>query len=331
MVFFDAFCRNRVIAASLHGRLLSLHADQLAMKQGKGFAVCISLLVTLLWSSSFVLVKFGLREIEPLMLVSVRYGVAAVILLFFSAYRTGQDRPWRRLPARDVVILGVTGYVMAQGLQVYGLYYLPAVSVTFILTFTPLLVLALGFVFLGERPSARQGFGMALAAAGVYLYFGNTALPTDALGVAVTALSGIGWACYMVYLRGRVSVSPTGSISVTALPMAAGAAILLAAGALSGSFSVPSLRGCAIILWLGVVNTALAFFLWNHALHHMRAFEQSALQNTMLIQIAVLAWLFLGESLYLRQYAGIALVFAGVLAVQVGGLGRARLLKKRNG
>jgi len=68
---------------------------------------------------------------------------------------------------------------------------------------------------------------------------------------------------------------------------------------------------------LGVVNTALAFFLWNHALQRLEAFEISVLQNTMLVQIAVLSWMFLGEQLTVAKLIPMALVFIGALVVQL--------------
>jgi drug/metabolite transporter (DMT)-like permease len=64
-------------------------------------------------------------------------------------------------------------------------------------------------------------------------------------------------------------------------------------------------------------NTALAFFLWNHALQKLEAFEISILQNTMLVQISLLSWVFLGEPLTPRKGLSMLLVFAGVLLVQL--------------
>lgn len=48
-----------------------------------------------------------------------------------------------------------------------------------------------------------------------------------------------------------------------------------------------------------------------------RAYEQSVIQNTMLIQIALLAYVFLTEFLTLYKVLGIVLVFVGVLIVQL--------------
>jgi len=81
---------------------------------------------------------------------------------------------------------------------------------------------------------------------------------------------------------------------------------------------LPPLRlsSWGIILWLAVVNTALAFTMWNHTLRILSATESSVINNTMLIQIAVLAWIFLGESLSPIEIAGLLVVAAGTLLVQ---------------
>lgn len=80
-----------------------------------------------------------------------------------------------------------------------------------------------------------------------------------------------------------------------------------------------------IILWLAVVNPAFAFTLWNRTLRTLSAMESSIINNTMLFQIALLAWVFLGERLTGRQALGMVLAALGTLAVQVRG--RASLTK----
>jgi drug/metabolite transporter (DMT)-like permease len=77
-----------------------------------------------------------------------------------------------------------------------------------------------------------------------------------------------------------------------------------------------SLQSVLIIGWLAVVNTAFAFTLWNHTQRTLPAIESSIINNTMLIQIAILAWIFLGEALDRREIAGLILAGAGTLIVQ---------------
>jgi drug/metabolite transporter (DMT)-like permease len=102
----------------------------------------------------------------------------------------------------------------------------------------------------------------------------------------------------------------------TAFSMAMGTALLSSSAYFIEGARFISMPGWLIIIWLGVVNTALAFFLWNHALETLEAFELSILQNTMLIQITILSFFFLGEIFHPVKYIYLALVFIGVYIVQ---------------
>ena len=76
-------------------------------------------------------------------------------------------------------------------------------------------------------------------------------------------------------------------------------------------------QGWLLILWLAVVNTAFAFTLWNHTLRTLSAVESSIINSLMMPQIALLAFVFLGEALTLRELAGLILVALGVIVVQL--------------
>jgi len=94
--------------------------------------------------------------------------------------------------------------------------------------------------------------------------------------------------------------------------MSVGASVLLVGGlAIEGAPAI-TVRAAIAIAWLGVVNTALAFTLWNRTLQFLSATESSVINNTMLIQIAVLAWIFLDEAPDAVQVAGIVVVSAGI-------------------
>lgn len=88
-------------------------------------------------------------------------------------------------------------------------------------------------------------------------------------------------------------------------------------GAATQGFGRLDLRQWLIIGWLAIVNTALAFTLWNNTLRTLTAVESSVINNTMLPQIAILAWLFLDEPLTPAQITGLVLVGFGTLVVQL--------------
>jgi drug/metabolite transporter (DMT)-like permease len=80
-----------------------------------------------------------------------------------------------------------------------------------------------------------------------------------------------------------------------------------------------SLRDWLLIGWMSVVNTAIAFVLWNHSLRTLTAVESNIITNIMIVEIAVLAWVFLGERLTYLDAVGLAVVLGGTLLVQLRG------------
>lgn len=278
-----------------------------------------ALLVTFLWSTSYILIEIGLEEINPLTFATYRYTIASAVLILpmFYWYKTRVIR----LKLRHILvflILGFTGYFTAQGLQFLGLYYLQPVTVTFILNLTPVFVLILSALFLKEKPTYIQLIGISLTLSGVLVFFYDSLLVIEEIiGILVTLISGIGWAVYMIVSRYYLRENKENVIVLTTCSMTLGSLMLLGTTVLTGNITIVSFNGWVIILWLSIVNTAFAFILWNRALKTLKAYEQSILQNTMLIQITLLAYIFLQEPLILRKILGIIMVFIGVLIVQL--------------
>jgi drug/metabolite transporter (DMT)-like permease len=89
-----------------------------------------------------------------------------------------------------------------------------------------------------------------------------------------------------------------------------------------------SLSNWLIVGWLALVNTAFAFTLWNVTLRTLSDMESSIINNAMLIQIPILAWLFLGETIGVKEVFGLILAGLGILAVQLRRLSRFKLPRR---
>ena len=283
-------------------------------------AVLQALLVTFLWSTSWVLIKFGLKEIPALLFAGLRYTLAFLFLLPL-ALRSGQLAALRRLPAGmwlRLVLLGLLFYTVTQGAQYLSLLYLPAVTTSLMLSFTTILVALLGIVWLRERPTAMQWAGTALYLSGVLAYFYPLSLPSgEVFGLVVACVGVLANALSSILGRDVNRSAELEPLVITVVSMGAGAVVLLAAGIAGQGFPPLTLTHWAIILWMAVVNTAFAFTLWNRTLQTLSAMESSIINNTMLFQIAILAWLFLDEPLGWRQGLGMVLAVLGTLLVQI--------------
>ena len=283
-----------------------------------------ALFVTFLWSTSWVLIKLGLEEIPAISFAGLRYFLAFLVLapaLLASPAGREQLRSLTRSDWLRLSVLGVVFYTLTQGAQFVALAFLPAVTLSLILSFSPAAVALLGASFLGERLTRLQWLGVGAFVLGALIYFLPLQLPVQALGLAVAAiglLANTGASLLSRSVNRRGDLQP---LLVTVVSMGIGSSLLLAVGLVVEGVPRLDVSGWTIVLWLAVVNTALAFTLWNHTLRSLTAIESTLINNTMLVQIAILAWLFLGEPISLRQGAGLMLAVLGVLGVQLAGVG----------
>lgn len=283
-------------------------------------AVLQAFLVTFLWSTSWVLIKIGLRDIPALSFAGLRYTLAFLCLLPFSV-RPGQLTALRKLSIRTwllLVALGLLFYSVTQGAQFLSLFYLPAVTTSLLLSFTTIIVAFMGIVLLKERPTPIQWGGTGLYLIGVLVYFIPLSLPTHQIvGLIVAAVGVLANSISSVlgrHLNRAAVLEPT---TVTVVSMGVGAIVLLVTGGVTQGLPRLTLTNWLIILWLAVVNSALAFTLWNRTLRTLSAMESSIINNTMLFQIALLAWIFLGERPTGREITGMMLAVIGTLIVQM--------------
>ncbi len=283
-------------------------------------SISIALLVTFLWSTSFVIIKIGLAEIPPLTFAGLRYTIAFIALLplAFSKKVKSEIKNLQKSDWVKLVLLGFTFYTFTQGAQFLGLSLLPAVTVSLLLNFTPIVVAVMGIFILSEKPTFLQWAGALLFIIGVLVYFypvllsGNQTLGLIVMGFGVLANAGSA-------IIGR-DVNRTSSISpvtITVISMGIGGLVLFVSGISIQGLPAISSTNILYLLWLAIINTAFAFTLWNLTLRTLTAMESSIINGTMLIQIAILAWIFLGEAITSKEGIGMLIAALGAVLVQI--------------
>ena len=285
-------------------------------------AILQAIFVTILWSTSWVLIKFGLEDIPALTFAGLRYFIAFLVLLPFYL-RSSKATPLRRISRNDWLILiayGLVYYAITQGTQFLGLEYLPAITFSMLLNFSAPIVALLGISLLKEKLNWLQWVGVGIFLVGVSVYFYPVLIPEGlALGLAfgmVSVLATSGGTIIGRYINRAGNLDP---LSVTVISMGIGSIVLLGVGLSLDGFPQLDVTGWGIVLWLAVVNSALAFTLWNHTQRTLSAAESSMINNTMLVQIAILAWIFLGERPGPKEWIGMGVVIVGVLMVNLKG------------
>lgn len=283
-------------------------------------AILLNLLVTFLWSTSWILIRLGLHDIPPLTYAALRYSLATLVLLPF-VFRKGVKEQLQGVDRKTwilIILLAMCTYPLAQSGQYLALDRLPTVTVSLVLNMSPIVVTILGIWLLKETPFWRQYIGIAVSLLGIFIFFYPPQFPASAgWGFLAAGLCLFSTAVAAICGRFLNRDKALPAVTLTAVTLCLGAPILLGIALISEG--LPHLNWTVIgyIIWLAVVNTAIAFTLWNHALRTLSAMESSIINNTMTIQIALMAWIFLGEGLRPLQVIGIGIAITGSVLVQL--------------
>lgn len=284
-------------------------------------AILQAFFVTFLWSSSWVLIKIGLNDLPPILFAGLRYLIAFLCLaqfVFLNKEKRDEIKSISKNNWKILLLLGLLFYAVTQGTQFIALSLLPSATVSLMLNFTTPFVAILGIFLLSEVPTKLQSSGIVLFLLGAILFLYPIDFSKGEIIGLVVAIIGVFGNAFSSLIGRKINRS--GEISplvITTVSMGIGAIVLMAFGITFYNLQTLSLSNIVIILWLAIVNTAIAFTLWNHTLRTLSATESSIINNSMLIQIAILAWIFLGEKLDAKEIIGLTLAAIGVLIVQL--------------
>ncbi len=285
-------------------------------------AILQAAFVTFLWSTSWVLIKFGLRDsLPPVTFAGLRYTLAFACLLPLVAFNRRERAVLRSFSRADwlqLTLLGLLFYTLAQGAQFVSLAYLPAVMVNLLLNLTPVAVGFMSILWFDERPTALQWAGVLLCLFGTGVYFFPVDIPAaQGIGILAAAVGVLANTGATLLGRNVNRQAHFTALTVTFVSMGIGSLLMLVIGLLTQGIGTLSPGDWAIIVWLAVVNTAFTFTLWNHTQRTLTAVETSVINSLMMPQIAILAVVFLGETLSGQELFGLTLVGVGVLVVQL--------------
>jgi drug/metabolite transporter (DMT)-like permease len=270
-----------------------------------------------IWGGMYVVSKYVLDFVPPFTLVWLRYAIAFIALfgiLKFHQYKTKTRISIRK---RDWLLLGwigFIGYFVSISLQFIGTKLSDAHTGALITSATPAFIVLFARFVLNESVTLRKAFALLLATIGVVIvigfddsggqsFWGNMML----VGAALT------WALLSVYVK--VASSRFSILIITTYAIFF--ALLLTTPVMIWELqeqeifllSMPVILG---ILYLGVVSTAGAFFLWNKGMEMMDAGIGSLFFFFQPLVGAVFGFLFLHEQITASFYLGGLLIIIGV-------------------
>jgi drug/metabolite transporter (DMT)-like permease len=275
------------------------------------------LALSLLWGGSFFFSEVALAELGPFTVVLGRVGLAAVALVGF-VYLSG-----RRLPAAPGIwgaflVMGALNNLIPFSLIVWGQVHIDSGLAAILNATTPLFTVALAHLLArDERLSPNRLIGVGLGLSGVAVLVGPAVL--DELGVqGLAQLAVLGaalcYACAGIYGRRFKALPP--AVAAAGMVTCSAVMILPIALVVERPWTVsPGALAWGAVLGLSLLSTALAYLIYFRIL--AAAGATNLLLVTFLIPVSalLLGALVLGERPEASAVAGLALIFAGLAAV----------------
>lgn len=284
-------------------------------------------LVYLIWGSTYLVMKFAVASMPPLLMAGTRYGLAGGILYGLMRWR-GEPAPTARGWAYGAFI-GVCLLGFGNGGTTLGVMYLPSSITALLVATVPMFLAVLGWLSgISARPTRWVWLGLAAGMLGMYLLAAHpTAAPVKApgqqgLGIFVVLLASLVWSVGSLYAKNhQPAVSPFTS---GGMQMLCGGAAMLVVGLLRGEADGFTLAQVTTKSWLAFAYlitfgsiVAFSAYIW------LLRVVQPALAGTYAfvnpVVAVLLGWAFAGEVLNPQMLGGAALIVLAVGLVVLGG------------
>lgn len=269
-----------------------------------------------IWGGMYVVSKVVLEVIPPFALLAIRLvmGAAVLGLIIFFRRKTlnfSRDQFWKSL------WVGFVGYGISLGFQFVGTKLSTASNGSLVTSATPAFVLLFAPFLLNEKTTLKKIIALVVSTIGVLAVIDprNAELSPDLFWGNISLLSAaLTWALYSVLVR---KVSQSGDLlASSAVMLIGGIPSSVAIGLYEintqgmGEITLGIIGG---LLFLGIISTAIAMFMWNYAFAELPAAVASLTFFAQPVVGTLLGWFFLSERITPLFLAGGAFISIGIL------------------
>jgi drug/metabolite transporter (DMT)-like permease len=279
------------------------------------------LVLSVLWGGAYLFTRSAVPAFGPAPLVSMRLGIAALMLLPILAWRGQMSQLWAN--PRALFMVGVPFTALPFMLMTWGALHLTAGLSAVLNATAPMFAALVAHFVLQERLGAWRAGGLVLGFAGVLLLMssGSVSLKTGQGPLAVLAVLGTAmiWSIGANYTRRKMA--GVDAMVTTAGSLAAASLCLAPLAWATWPEAPPSSRAWAETAFLGIGSSGLGMWMYFRLLRRIGAVGAMSVTFLSPLVAMVSGALYLGESLTLQMLAGCAVVLLGT-ALSLGLFGR---------
>jgi len=279
-------------------------------------AILMGLAFAFMWSSAFTSARVIVEYAPPMGSLSLRFLISGVIGIGIAAM-LGQSMRLNARQWRAVIIFGICQNGLYLGMNFVAMQWVEASLAAIIASTMPLLVAIAGWLVFGDRPKPLATFGLAAGIAGVFLIMGLRM--TGGVSITGIVLCVIGVLSLTVATLAVRNASSGGNVlMVVGLQMLVGSAVLAVPAFAFETWSVEwNWQLVVAFVYTTIVPGLLATFTWFLLVNRIGAVRAATFHFLTPFFGVTVAALVLGEALGPLDIVGVAIVAAGILAVQL--------------
>jgi drug/metabolite transporter (DMT)-like permease len=276
----------------------------------------------IVWGASFIATKLALRDLSPVTVVWLRFLIGVVILGIAAIMRHQLSLP-KKQEWFYLAILGFLGITFHQWLQSTGLLTVQASTTAWVVATSPVFIAILSWLFLHEKLNWVQVSGIILAAVGVLIVVGKGNISGIFRGTFGTQgdililISALNWAVFSILSsRGLKKYQPTQMMFFVMTLGWLFTSILFFTGKGPSDLIHITWTSFMGVCFLGIFCSGLAYIAWYDGLQALPATQIGAFLYLEPLVAVIVAWLILGENIFLITLAGGVIILLGVRLVQ---------------
>ena len=273
--------------------------------------ILLALIVPITWGLGFTLAKIGMEQFSALLIMSIRFGIAGLVLVWFT------KPPWGHM--REIFVVALIGSTIQYGLTYNGLKGIDASTAAILVQLEGPILALMGTILLKEKLGLTRALGMGFAFLGVFIIAGEPRLDGHIDSVILLVAGSTVWAVAQIMisrLKGLSGITILAWVAIMATPQMLIASLIIEDGQWQ-AITTASLVDWSIIFYLAFIMTVVGYSVWYHLLSSVDVSKVSPFLMLLPITSIVAGMVLLDEKLTLSMIIGGLMIMTGVASTLI--------------
>ena len=273
--------------------------------------ILLALIVPITWGLGFTLAKIGMEQFSALLIMSIRFGIAGLVLVWFT------KPPWGHM--REIFVVALIGSTIQYGLTYNGLKGIDASTAAILVQLEGPILALMGAILLKEKLGLTRALGMGFAFLGVFIIAGEPRLDGHIDSVILLVAGSTVWAVAQIMisrLKGLSGITILAWVAIMATPQMLIASLIIEDGQWQ-AITTASLVDWSIIFYLAFIMTVVGYSVWYHLLSSVDVSKVSPFLMLLPITSIIAGMVLHDEKLTLSMIIGGLMIMTGVASTLI--------------